>query len=92
MNIDERPKSFTPPNPVYPSFQQRFTGRLKPEQMPIYDLSQFVYLIRGGRLGDSNKYLDTLLVWLSDPRTASYFHLKSLPGLFNAILEQYLGK
>ena len=59
--------------------------------MPMVDLAQLPYLIRGCGLGESNRCLDTLLVWLGDPRTASYFHLKLLPGLFNAVLEQYLG-
>jgi hypothetical protein len=59
--------------------------------MPPQDLQHFAYLLRAGWLADSNKYLDTLLVWLSDQRTACYFNLKSLPGLFNAITEQYIG-
>ena len=63
-----------------------------PQQIPIHDLPYFAYLLRAGWLADSNKYLDTLLVWLSDQRTACYFNLKTLPGLFNAIMEQYIGK
>ncbi|CAF1248808.1 unnamed protein product [Rotaria magnacalcarata] len=63
--------------------------RLTPQQMPIDDFQRFPYILRAGCLAESNKYLDTLLVWLSDQHTASYFNLKSLPGLFNAIMEQY---
>ncbi len=55
-------------------------------------LQHVTYILRAGYLADSNKYLDTLLIWLSDQRTASYFNLKYLPGLFNAIIEQYIGK
>ncbi|UJR10159.1 hypothetical protein I4U23_014375 [Adineta vaga] len=67
-----------------------YSFRCLPQQMPINDFQYFAYILRAGWLADSNKYLDTLLVWLSDSRTASYFNLKSLPGLFNAITEQYV--
>jgi hypothetical protein len=65
--------------------------RLIPQQMSVNDLQQFAFILRAGYLADSNRYLDTILVWLSDQRTASYFNLKYLPGLFNAIIEQYIG-
>ena len=91
LNVEENSNPSIPFYPVNSSSMYRSKTRIKPEQMPISDLSQLVYLIRGCGLGESNKYLDTLLVWLSDPRTASHFHLKQLPGLLNAILEQYLG-
>jgi len=71
-------------------YQNNF--RLTPQQIPVNDLQNFAYILRAGYLADSNKYLDTLLIWLSDQRTASYFNLKYLPGLFNAIIEQYIGK
>ncbi|CAF4841597.1 unnamed protein product [Rotaria sp. Silwood1] len=64
--------------------------RLTPQQMPINNIQHFAYILRADCLADSNKYLDTLLVWLSDQHTASYFNLKTLPGLFNAIMEQYI--
>ncbi len=75
----------------YSSHYQNYF-RLTPQQLPVNDLQNFAYILRAGYLADSNKYLDTLLVWLSDQRTASYFNLKYLPGLFNAIMEQYIGK
>jgi hypothetical protein len=61
------------------------------QQISIHDLQYFPYILRAGYLSDSNKYLDILLVWLSDQRTAPYFNLKYLPGLFNSIIEQYIG-
>lgn len=91
LNVEESSIPFIPSYPVNTSSIYRSKTRIKPEHMPISDLSQLAYLIRGCGPGESNKYLDTLLVWISDPRTASFFHLKQLPGLFNAILEQYLG-
>ncbi|CAF1073191.1 unnamed protein product [Rotaria sordida] len=76
----------------YSSHYENFSSlyRLTPQQMPINNFQYFPYILRAGCLADSNKYLDTLLVWLSDQHTASYFNLKSLPGLFNAIMEQYI--
>ncbi|CAF1191784.1 unnamed protein product [Adineta steineri] len=76
----------------YSSYYQNISPlfRLTPQQMPINDFQHIPFLLRAGYLADSNKYLDTLLVWLSDPYTASYFNLKSLPGLFNSIMEQYI--
>ena len=64
---------------------------LTPQQTSINDIEHFAYVLRAGCIADSNKCLDSLLVWLSDQRTASYFNLKCLPGLFNAIMEQYTG-
>ncbi len=61
-------------------------------QISIRDLQYLPYILRAGYLADSNRSLDTLLLWLSDQRTASYFNLKYLPGLFNSIIEQYMGK
>ncbi|CAF1478096.1 unnamed protein product [Adineta steineri] len=76
----------------YSSYYQNISPlfRLTPQQMPINDFQHIPFLLRAGYLADSNKYLDTLLVWLSDPYTASYFNLKSLSGLFNSIMEQYI--
>ncbi|CAF2387690.1 unnamed protein product [Rotaria sp. Silwood2] len=94
---DDIKKSLTPSIDIhdftkYSSRYQNFSSlyRLTPQQMPINNFQHFAYILRAGCLADSNKYLDTLLVWLSDQHTASYFNLKSLPGLFNAIMEQYI--
>jgi hypothetical protein len=98
ITTDDIKKSLTPPMDIFDSpNSSRYhhcssSFRLTPQQMSIHDLQRFSYVLRAGRLGDSNKYLDTLLVWLSDKRTASAFNLKTLPGLFNVIMEQYLGK
>jgi hypothetical protein len=86
IDIDDFPKYSS----RYENFSYSF--RLTPQQMPINDFQHFAFILRAGCLADSNKYLDTLLVWLSDPRTASVFNLKCLPGLFNTIVEQYTGK
>jgi len=92
---DDIKNTLTPPIDIqkYSSYYQNyFRLTLTPQQMSVNDLQNFAYILRAGYLADSNKYLDTLLVWLSDQRTASYFNLKYLPGLFNAIMEQYIGK
>ncbi|CAF0731628.1 unnamed protein product [Didymodactylos carnosus] len=60
------------------------------ENMPINDIQRFSYTLRAGQSADSNHLLDTLNLWLSDEHTAMYFNLKTLPGLFNALIEQYL--
>jgi hypothetical protein len=60
--------------------------------MSLHELTQLVYFIRADRLADGDRHLTSLLVYLSDHRTASTIQLKTLPGLFNAILEQYIGR
>lgn len=67
--------------------------RLSIEQMPIhYDFNEIGLVIRGGCLFESSKGLDTILVWLTDIRTASLFNFKLYPVLFNVIYEQYISK
>jgi hypothetical protein len=62
--------------PKYSSdYQNNF--RLTSQQMSVNDLQHFADILRAGYLADSNNYLDTLLIWLSDRCTASYFNLNN---------------
>ncbi|CAF0908058.1 unnamed protein product [Adineta ricciae] len=66
------------------------SSRIPMQSLCLTDFQHLAFILRTGWLADMNKHLDTLLILLSEPRTACYFHLKSLPGLFNAIMEQYV--
>lgn len=66
-------------------------ARFNPQPISIQDLHNLNFILRAGYLADSNRYLDAILIHLTDARTSSYFNLKFLPGLLHALVEQYTG-
>jgi hypothetical protein len=46
--------------------------------------------LRGGLLAETTWALDTINIMLTDDETHTYFHLKQIPGLLQAIVDIYL--
>jgi hypothetical protein len=46
--------------------------------------------LRGGLLAETTWALDTINIMLTDDETHTYFHLKQMPGLLQAIVDIYI--
>ncbi|UJR08140.1 hypothetical protein I4U23_012416 [Adineta vaga] len=81
-----------PPNSIEATiFSTKYKRRkLTAKDIPPIDPMKLLMSLRGGLLAETTWALDTINIMLADDQTHTYFRLKQMPGLLQAIIDIYM--
>ncbi|CAF0989298.1 unnamed protein product [Adineta ricciae] len=91
VQLRAMPVAFPPNSVEATTLSTKFKRRkLTAKDIPPIDPMKLLMSLRAGLLAETTWALDTINIMLSDDQTHTYFRLKQMPGLLQAIIDNYL--